>query len=338
MLEKIRIQNFQAHTDETIKFGKKNTTIVGPSDAGKSAIIRALYWIFFNRPSGDAFIRKGAKFVRVVVWLDGHKIERKKSKTSNLYVLDGKRYKAFGSAVPEPIQNVLCISELNFQNQHDAPFWFSLSPGQVSKSLNEIINLQVIDNSLAFVAAETRKRTNAVEFCRERVFEAKKKRKELEWLDSVERQLVKLERTRTSLDKGQKYIEELSVLLQDAKLHQTNIDKFQTCWTRATELAYDGWALQENQKRMEQLTQLLDQAETAAILTTIQVPNLDELEQLISRMETQRSRTIMLKKLIADWESAEKKIEQGEDEIRDLETLLRKKSKGVCPVCQSPMS
>lgn len=47
---KLRIQNFQAHKDTTIEFDRI-TTIVGPSDTGKSAVLRAFKWVEKNELS-----------------------------------------------------------------------------------------------------------------------------------------------------------------------------------------------------------------------------------------------------------------------------------------------
>lgn len=57
---KLRIQNFQAHKDTTIEFDCI-TTIVGPSDIGKSAVLRALKWVAKNEPKGTSFVRDGDK-------------------------------------------------------------------------------------------------------------------------------------------------------------------------------------------------------------------------------------------------------------------------------------
>lgn len=57
---KLRIQNFQAHKDTTIEFDRI-TTIVGPSDIGKSAVLRALKWVAKNEPNGTSFVRDGDK-------------------------------------------------------------------------------------------------------------------------------------------------------------------------------------------------------------------------------------------------------------------------------------
>ena len=74
MLEKLRIINFQKHEDLTVSFDDRITTIVGPSDVGKSAVLRALRWVLTNQPDGSGFIREGEKNASVVLRVDGRTI------------------------------------------------------------------------------------------------------------------------------------------------------------------------------------------------------------------------------------------------------------------------
>ena len=93
MFKRITIKNFQAHKKLELSFDPHVTTIVGPSDVGKSAVIRAIAWLATNRPSGTEFIRDGAKTAIVELEIDGHTIRRERSKSLNLYVLDGQEFK-----------------------------------------------------------------------------------------------------------------------------------------------------------------------------------------------------------------------------------------------------
>ena len=157
MIKEIRLRNFQAHRSLRLKLSPKVTTIVGTSDVGKSAIIRALFWVCFNRPSGDQFKTHDESTVMVAVKVDGQIIKRSKSAGANWYSLDTKIMKAFGTGVPDSISDLLNVQRENFQLQHDAPFWFSLSPGEVSKRLNAIVDLQVIDRSQKNINQEAKR-------------------------------------------------------------------------------------------------------------------------------------------------------------------------------------
>lgn len=84
-IERLEIKNFQSHADTTLDFDKHMNVIIGESDDGKSAIIRAFEFVF-GELSGSAkdYIRKGEKYASVTMYLDnGYIIERKVEKKSN---------------------------------------------------------------------------------------------------------------------------------------------------------------------------------------------------------------------------------------------------------------
>ena len=87
-IEKVEIHNFQSHTDTVIKFAPLLTTIVGPSDSGKSSIIRAIRWALFNEPAGTQYMRVGTAdtYVRLV-FSDQSSLLRARDKSSNYYIL-----------------------------------------------------------------------------------------------------------------------------------------------------------------------------------------------------------------------------------------------------------
>ena len=157
MLEKLLIRNFQCHEKITVDFDPAVTTVVGPSDRGKSAVLRAIRWLAFNRPAGDAFIKHGAGRVSVRLRAGGRDILRERAAGSNLYKIDGKEFQAFGSDVPPEIVNALNLDAVNFQRQLDPVFWFSKSPGEVSRELNAIIDLGLIDRTLSNLASASRR-------------------------------------------------------------------------------------------------------------------------------------------------------------------------------------
>jgi len=153
-IKSIRVINFQRHRRLVIHLDDV-TVIRGETDAGKSAVLRALRWLCLNDFAGANFIRRGAKraavSVRIIHNKQLHEITRERS-ASNTYRLDGEIYKAFGANVPDNIANLLRLSDVNFASQHDGPFWFCETAPEVSRKLNAIVDLSVIDSSLSHVA------------------------------------------------------------------------------------------------------------------------------------------------------------------------------------------
>ena len=199
MIKKLRIKNFQKHKSIDIEFDDHITSIVGPSDSGKSALIRALKWVITNKPNGMEFIREGSKKCSVRIETDNHKITRSRG-TENTYHLDKEVFHAFGNNVPKEIIDSLRMDEINFQGQHDSPFWLNESAGQVSRNLNQIVNLGIIDSTLSSINKTLKKAKLKAEWTKERFKEAKDTKKALSWALSASDDLGVIETKQSALE------------------------------------------------------------------------------------------------------------------------------------------
>jgi exonuclease SbcC len=148
MITKAVLSNFQCHSKKVITFTSGINVITGSSDTGKSAVLRAIRFALLNQGSVEGYIKHGEKKMFVSVVSDGKRIKRKRKGSSNLYYIGDKEFSAFSKDVPEEILQHHKMAEQNFQTQHEAPFWFGLSAGNVSKEINKLIDLQEIDTVL----------------------------------------------------------------------------------------------------------------------------------------------------------------------------------------------
>lgn len=185
MLKSAELFNFRLHKHLKIDFGTHITSIVGKSYSGKSTVVRALKWVFLNKPSGLSVVRWGAKQTKVIVKIDGHTIVRIRGKSKNIYKLDGQKFEAFGNDVPRKIVALLNVSEKNFQEQHSLPFWFGETAGEVSRQLNGIVNLSIIDTTMANLASELRTAKTTVEVSKTRLKQAKDEKTQLSFVPQM---------------------------------------------------------------------------------------------------------------------------------------------------------
>lgn len=193
-LQRLLIQNFQAHEKLKVEFDPGVTTIVGPSDVGKSAVIRALGWVSRNTPQGTAFIKDGEAGCTVKLYADEQVITRKRGRTGdNLYLLGDKEFKAFGTGVPEPISKLLNLNDVNFQGQHDSSFWLALSAGEVSRQLNAVVDLTIIDSTLEEINRRYRAAMQVVDTRKDMLKKAKEDRKALDWVAEAQIDLTSVE-------------------------------------------------------------------------------------------------------------------------------------------------
>jgi DNA repair ATPase RecN len=229
MINKLSIRNFQSHKDTEVEFCDGINTILGESNRGKTAMLRALYWVFFNRPDGFAFAshwirdpdnnKSLMKPVSVKIELDSKKIiERKRTDAFNGYIMDENEeqpFKALRTNVPEEIQDALNINEGNIQKQMDAPFLLSDTAGGVARFFNKTINLDIIDYLLLQVdrlKRETKAKMNDVVADKESVV---KQVEELSWADRASFFLRKAENIDVELKEFGSEYASISDLIND---------------------------------------------------------------------------------------------------------------------------
>lgn len=201
MIESVLLKNFQRHEKLRVDFDPHLTVLTGPTDAGKSSVLRAIKWVCTNRPGGNSFARlESGGDVSVRLKVDGTTLRRSRDGGRNLYVLGGEEYRAFGTGVPDPVVGLLNVNDLNFQGQHDAAFFFSLPPGEVAKRLNAVVDLDLIDTTLANAAAEVRRARSGEELTKGRLEECTRKRDELSWIKEADADLKSLERIQEDTD------------------------------------------------------------------------------------------------------------------------------------------
>ena len=185
-IRSLDLQNFQIHAEQHVELSTAITTIKGATDKGKSAILRALRWICLNDFAGKEFIKEGEKEAVVSITIADNggnevKITRTKGQraSNNTYELEGHEFKSFGQAVPEDITKILNVNDINFQSQHEPPFWFNESAAEVSRRLNAVIDLGVIDSALSYTAGQVHRGNERKSVCEERVEELSQQLKEL---------------------------------------------------------------------------------------------------------------------------------------------------------------
>jgi hypothetical protein len=156
-IQKILLENFQAHKHTELDLDSAITLITGSSDSGKSSLVRALRWVFFNRPPKGNFMLDRKGVTRVTLTYDtGDVLIREKGPKTNQYQLNDQVYKALKSDVPAAVSNFHGVTFDNCQWQHPHYFLLDESPGNVAKRLNEVADLSIMDESLKTVNAMVR--------------------------------------------------------------------------------------------------------------------------------------------------------------------------------------
>lgn len=163
-IQTVRIRGFQSHADTTLHFTEGVNAITGPSDNGKSAVLRALQWWAWNKaPEGD-WMRKGCTNASVEVTMsDGTAIVRERNSSRNKYVVTvpGAEPIALVDFGRKPPREVLkahgmlpvefekdSATLLNIATQLESPFFLTASPTMRAKILSKLAGVEVIDRAI----------------------------------------------------------------------------------------------------------------------------------------------------------------------------------------------
>jgi exonuclease SbcC len=333
VIEKIQIQNFQKHERLRIQFDKRITTIVGPSDTGKSSVMRALYWLAFNKPRGFWFLRNGAKSCSVKLWIDGHKLERRRSKSKNVYLLDGVELKAVGSDVPEEVQAVLNLKEENFQHQHDAPFWFSLTPGEVGKRLNAIIDLSIIDKSLTWLVSKVRRASTECDLLVEATERTKQELSDTEYVDEMTNDFNKVWNLNIDYEELCEKKQSLVETLQTTNVAEQNSVRTTQQADQAYSIAKKATSLERLSSRYTVLKEVIEDAKDLDERSRLPEYGFPRLEIAIKRARTALEKRNRLTQLISNCVAYQEKLKRAKEQSVSAERYLEERTQGVCPIC-----
>lgn len=193
MIKSFHIANFQSHRESHLDFAPGLNVILGESDAGKTAILRALYWLCANRPSGEGFRSWWGRDTGVGLDLDEGEVSRLRTKNVNTYVLGNQVFKALGTGVPEEVVKVLNMTDINWQMQFQPAFLLTDSPGEVARKFNEIVKLDVIDRSISRLNSHIRQNTQAAQAEKDSVQAQKQQLGEYDYLEAMEERVARVE-------------------------------------------------------------------------------------------------------------------------------------------------
>lgn len=309
MIKKLTLKNFEVHRKSALEFVPGVNVIAGPSDHGKSSIVRALGLVLLNRPQGLSYVRNTEEDTKtkavVGAMFDDCEISRVRSKSDNYYTLNGQQLKAMGAAVPDEIAHASRMNELNIQFQFSRKmqhYLLSLSSGEVARYLNALLELDIIDETLKKVTSIASSADLEYKASIKKADELDADIKNMEWLPDALHLL-------DEADKLESEISAHSELLQ-------RIKKAHASYTR--------------------LSKALDNK--AAKLLNLQT-NFEVVRGLAKKIEKLKKEAVSIRKHITSVHKAMKRVEDSKQELMEAEAAYQKLNKTIkrCPSCKRPL-
>ncbi|MBS4539910.1 AAA family ATPase [Clostridium sp. D2Q-11] len=224
-ITQVEISNFQSHKKTKIDFVNGLNVIVGPSDQGKTAIIRAIRWVLYNEPLGNFFIRHGESEASVVLTFNtGEKVKRLRSNSKNLYIYinetgEEEIYEGFGLSTPIDIVEKLNIrkihldskesSSINIGEQLEGPFLMAQKNSTRANAIGRLVGVHVVDKAVQNTIKDTRSLNVKNKSLKDDIDALESKLSRYEYLESLEKQIVTLETIQLAINDKENILSQL---------------------------------------------------------------------------------------------------------------------------------
>ena len=352
MISSIRIKNYQSHKDSILNFSPGINAIVGSSDNGKTATLRAFNWVLNNRPTGFNNVSywdrgkdkkpKTEQSVSIFKY-NGDCVTRIRTKDYNGYEFYSQeevtKLEAVGTDVPEEVSLFFNMNETNIQKQMDQPFMVSESSAEVARFFNRIIRLDIIDKVLSNAETVRRRNNKDIEELKNSIDKNIKDLEELNWVDKAQ------ELTKEALELKEVIIKNLvddyskiNVLLTDAERYDEEIRNSRSYdeaieLMNSIEILYkEIEGLQYDKNNLSELIAKCDQFEKEVsehIDLSYAVELMEDIEDLHNCILKKVQDRIALDKLLNEYEITLTNISDYGKEVDELGILLP----DTCPLC-----
>lgn len=319
-IKKLVIKNFQSHKSTTLYLHKYVNVIApkkesDPNMVGKTSIIRALYWLCFNRPLTASFysnfainngwmsvkaIFKNNYFIKLAKKISYTKHGEKKHKDA-YYSLDKvDNFRKFASKVPDVIEKIHNLGEINFAQQLDEPFLIVSTNSKISKEINKVTNLDEVDNWITELNSRIRNSKQLTESYEDNSKNLKHIISKYKGVENIGEKIERLER--------------LDVKIEIAINRQNTLDSLIE-------------KLKETTKKINRIKT------TLTSLPRKEIKTINQLQEQITRLENEVEDLSKIQYIGINIRDYEKELKEYKNKYSNM--LLKLKQ---CPTCLNPIT
>lgn len=338
-IRNLRIEHFQSHELTEMAFDDGLNVIVGPSDSGKSAVIRALRWLLFNEPRGSDFMRVGHNNVRVSIELaDGARVTRERTPSKNRYIVvntEGEEqiYEGFGNSVPQEVIDVTGVAKVMLDEDTETvlhlgtqlePAFLLAEPGSIkAKAIGRLNGVHIIDAASRDTHRDLTRLTQEEKQYREQLAEVEEELEQFSDLPYLENILLLVEMKQAELKALHARREKLQTLHQKYKATRADLALTDEILSRTEHLdraslqAERAVTLQTKTLRLRQAAQKLAHVATGIEQTDRILAATGELDRAGDRLHTGEAKVARFRRLrtLADQRQQTNAVLQNVDRI-----------------------
>lgn len=331
-----------------MEFVPGTNVIIGASDAGKSAVFRAINWVISNRPLGDAFRSEWGGDTTVALYTtEGNVVKRVRSGSKNEYIINGRKLTAFGHEVPEEVSKALQLDVANIQAQMDQPFLLAATPGEAARLLNKAASIDDIDHTIAGLRKSYTKVDESIKQRQSLMFEYNQQIEQYANLPILEAALEQVE----TLEAARIEKEQRLSILEARTLRAGEIEKHLKTTAHIPALIDDCVAIEKQHslyqnkiKERDHLSKLIariwELSESIAEIENAEpaLAIVKGAEQLFNKWKTARQTLKTYKQLVGKAQKLIPAVEQAKQAIQNLENEYHELAPERCPLCGNKMS
>lgn len=359
MLNSITIKNFESHKDTNIDLHPGVNVLVGESDEGKSGVIRAFKWNAKNRPKGDGYRnddldpkkdKKEVVQVGIIYDKSGLVIRERDGVSGgiNHYQIDSEEpLRALRTDVPDEVQEVTKIKDVNIQGQHPSEQYFLLGdkPGQVAKKFNKVAGLTIMDDALSEVKSRIRICNATIAVRQKELENFEEAEKNTQWIDKAEKFGKKLKKFKSKLEDSERKFELLEELV--SQVHEINsilkseFKGLDDALLEVKSLESDQLKISDQEKQTNKLSDSIRSIKKLDldISVTLDTSKAQKsLKSLISeqlKIQEYSEKAGDLVSLINQWNTISKKVKIAEEDYtRAKDIFVSLKGSEICPTCE----
>jgi exonuclease SbcC len=343
MIQSLHIGNFLSHAYSELEFSPGVNVIIGESGVGKSAIVKSLRWVLFNRPVGEDFRSYWGGDTAVSVHTKEGVVNRYRGKDGNKYMIGLSSFNAVRTDVPDEVLDLLNMNEINLQSQFDSHFLLSQSSGEVAKFFNAVAHLDKIDIGFSSLNNSIRTLNHSISSDEGRLSELQEELVQYKDIHIIEEKIEHIEEINESINSFDSEADEIGDILNDIEAMDVNLDNYNP----KTFAALDVIAKIQETREFLSKTQLEKNIICTAVQEVLDVENdIHEGEEKIKAEEliqTLENCFLSRKQLSLDKESLESSIQYlsnierkekiAETNLNELEVLFHKNIGEICPLC-----
>ena len=330
-IEKIILENFQSHKYSEYELNNGLNVFTGKSSSGKSAIQRALAWVYENEGRNPRrFIKNGEAYAKVSLYLsNGFIISRlveKKRNGKNGYEVfnpnDGETTYYNTRSLPL-IQEYLSFNYLQIDEKSNVPLnfqkqgasWFFIGDGFTNtdraKIIGAVYQTHYVDAVIKDLESESKRMSTRIKDRNKELQSLDEEIEKYDHLPQLEKTIQDIEKRLEELQKKQEIVEKAKAIVEERKQIEKQIQLDQALIQSLGHLTLAEQKLDELMKKNEikrKVTQLKD--------------NLDEIMR-----EHQKEKQILLS--LKDIQKAEDQFNQLMDKAQTYQKLKEKAEKAI---------